>query len=1010
VQGSEFRILGPLEAWIGRERQHLGGPRQERVLAVLLLEANRVVPVFRLVDAAWGEQPPTTAAHQVRKMAADLRRRLPPPATTIATDGPGYRMIIADDQLDLRLFEVRIARAREAEAAGLLSNAVTQLQAGLALWRGPALAGLESPVLRAAAAALDERRMGALEQLTELRLALGEARELCGDLRALLLEHPLRETLRRQLMLALYRSGRQADALRVYDEGRHLLADELGIDPGAELVRLYEDILRSDPRLELPAPEPVRPPTLTALAAAAPPPSTLPYDLPDFTGRADELQTLLAIIEKAPHHAPTVITVDGMAGVGKTSLAVHTAHRLAERFPDGQLFVDLHGYTPGRDPVGPAEALSTLLVAFGVPGDQIPIEVVARSAAWRVQAAGRRLLVLLDNAANAAQIRPLLPGTGGCLVLVTSRARLGLDGAVPLSLVLPSDPDALTMIGRLLGEDRIALAPTEVAELIEACGRLPLAMRIVATRLNNRPHWTIGYLVDRLRREERRLGELAVDDRSVEAAVGLSYRGLSPEQQRLFRLLGLHPGADFDPYAAAALAGVPLETAEALLEDLLDARLLLQRQLGRYTFHDLLRSYAQGVARADPEPHPGQAVHRLVDYYLHTADTAAYLIQPGRLRVELKLEYPPPEVPSLEDRAEAMAWFDAERRNLVAVARYAAGHGLDVHTSHLPRAIAMYLLLSGHIQDETPLLEAGLGAARRLGDRGSEMRTLFTLVIPLWHVGRFRDALDRASQALAIATELGDRRGEAVGLSRIGMLYNELGQYEQALDYNQRALAIHREEADRQEQRTVLNSISVALASLGRYGEALTAARHAVAIERELGGASFGAAGLVNEAIARTGLGDLAGALEVLAEAAGLARQVGARGVEAEVAAQHAEVYRRLGQYEQAYRSGRRALDILWAIQRPTLTAAVENILGAVHRDRGEPLLALERHQRAGELAERTELRMELARSLEGVGHCLAILGDPAGARENWLRALTHYEQMKVPEAAALRLSLGALE
>jgi tetratricopeptide (TPR) repeat protein len=535
-------------------------------------------------------------------------------------------------------------------------------------------------------------------------------------------------------------------------------------------------------------------------------------------------------------------------------------------------------------------------------------------------------------------------------------------------------------------------------------------MRIAATRLNNRPHWTVGYLVERLRREERRLGELAVDDRSVEAAVGLSYRDLSPEQQRLFRLLGLHPGADFDPYAAAALAGVSLEAAESLLESLLDARLLLQRQLGRYTFHDLLRSYAQGTARADPEPDPDLAVHRLVDYYLYTADTAAYLIQPGRLRVELRLENPPPEVPPLGERAEAMAWFDAERRNLVAVARHAAGHGLDLHASHLPRAIAMYLLLSGHIQDETALLEAGLEAAHRLGDRGTQMRTLFTLVIPLWHVGRFRDALDRASQALAIATELADRRGEAVGLSRIGMLYNELGQYEQALDYNERALAIHREAADRQEQRTVLNSISVALAALGRYGEALTAARHAVAIERELGGASFGAAGLVNEAIARTGLSDLAGALTALDEAAGLARQVGARGVEAEVAAQHAEVYRRLGRYEQAYRSGRLALDILWAIQRPTITAAVENILGAVHRDRGEPLLALERHQRAGELAEQTELRMELARSLQGIGHCLAMLGDPAGARESWLRALTHYEEMKVPEAAVLRRSLSALE
>jgi DNA-binding SARP family transcriptional activator len=1005
-------VLGPLEAWVEQHRQQLGGPRQERVLAVLLLEANRVVPVYRLVDAAWAEEPPTTASHQVRKMVADLRRRLPAPGTTIVTDGPGYRLVIGDDQLDLRMFELRLARAREAESAGLVSNAVTQLQAALDLWRGPALGGLDGPVIRPAAESLDERRMGALERLMDLRLSLGEARDLIGDLRALLADHPLREALRGQLMLALYRAGRQAEALGVYDEGRRLLADELGIDPGPELVRRHEDILRNDPELDLPRPEQVINPVPVAGAAAAasggiPPPSTLPYDLSDFSGRADELEALLGIVEKAPDRTPTVITVDGMAGVGKTTLAVHAAHRLAERFPDGQLFVDLHGYTPGREPVDPAEALSTLLAALGVPGDQVPLDVVSRSAAWRVQAAGRRLLVLLDNAANTAQVRPLLPGAGSCLVLVTSRSRLGLDGAVPLSVVLPTDADALSLVGRLLGKDRLAGEPAEVAQLIEACGRLPLAMRIAATRLNNRPQWTVSYLVARLRREERRLGELALDDRSVEAAVGLSYRGLNDEQQRMFRLLGLHPGTDFDPYAAAALAGTDRESAEIVLEDLLDARLLLQRQLGRYTFHDLLRSYAQGAARADPDREgTAAAVRRLVDYYLCAADSAADLIQPGRFRIELPTLTPAAEVPVFADRTEAMAWFDAERSTLLAVARYAVANGLDLQASHFPRAIAMYLLLRGHIQDETGLLEAGIEAAHRLGDRGSEMRTLFILVVALWHVGRFRDAQERANQGLAIATEIADRRGEAVCLSRIGMLYTELGQYVESLDYNTRALEIHRETNDRQEQRTTLNSISYALAALGRYQEALDAAQQAVAIERELAGNSSGAAGLMNAAIAQAGLGDLDGALTTLDEAAGLARQVGSVGVEAEVAAQTAEVYRRLGRFDEAYRSGRRALDIVWAIERPTITAVVENILGAVHRDRGEYEQALERHRRARELAERSELRIEVARADEGIGHSLAALGDRPASRQHWLRALELYEAMSVPEAEPLRANL----
>ena len=1004
--GTDFRILGPLEAWVGNDRRQLGGPRQERVLAVLLLEANRVVPVYRLVDAAWGEDPPTTAQHQVRKMVADLRRRLPGPSATIVTDGPGYRMVINDDQLDLRIFEVRLVRAREAESAGLVSNAVTQLNAALALWRGPALAGLGSAVIRAAAEVLDERRMGALEHLTDLRLDLGEARDLVGDLRALLADYPLREALRGQLMLALYRGGRQAEALQVYQEGRRLLADELGIDPGSDLARRYEEILRNDPELDVAAAVPAL--ATGTVSPAKSPPAMLPYDVSDFTGRTAEMDGLLGVADQASDRSPTVITIDGMAGVGKTTLAVHAAHRMAERFPDGQLFVDLLGYTPGREPVDPGEALSMLLTALGLAGDQIPIEVVARSAAWRVQAAGRRLLVLLDNVANTAQLRPLLPGAGGCLVLVTSRSRLGVDGAVSLSVVLPTDADALGMVGRLLGDDRLAGEPAEVGELIDVCGRLPLAMRIAATRLNNRPHWTVGYLVTRLRREERRLGELALDDRSVEAAVGLSYRDLNREQQRMFRLLGQHPGADFDSYAAAALAGESREDAENALEGLLDARLLVQRQVGRYTFHDLLRSYAQAVVRAVPEPDLADAMHRLLDYYLHTADAAAHLIQPGRLRVELDLRHPPAEAPPLAGRAEAMDWFDTERRSLLAVARYAVGQQMDQHATHLPRAVAMYLLLRGHGQDEAPLLEAAALAARRTGDRGAEMRSLLTLVIVQWQVGQFRKALAHARQALEIAVEIADRRGEAICLSRIGMLYNELGDYGEALDYNERALAIHRETEDLQEQRTVLNGVSVALAALGRYDEALVAAHQAVAIERELGGASFGAAGLVNEAIARTGLGDLTGALTYLDEAGALARQVGSVGVEAEVASQSAEVYRRLGRYDEAYRSGRRALDIVWAIQRPTITAAAENILGAIHRDQGEPALALERHQRAAELAEETGLRIELARALEGTGLATAALGDLARARECWRRALALYDAMNVPEARRLRTTIGA--
>ena len=517
---------------------HIGGPRKERALTVLLLGANRTTPIPRLVEAVWGERPPSTATHQIRKMVLDLRHRLPDGDRTIRTDGPGYRLTVDDEHLDLRIFDRHLAAARAACAAGDHDTAITHLRAAVELWRGPALAGLDGPVITPAATALDERRLAATEHLMELRLGAGEGRELVAGLQELVAEQPLREGLRAHLMVALCRAGQQAEALRVYEDGRRLLYDELGIDPSRDLMRRYEQILHNDPALD--APEP-------AGLMDARHPFTLPYDVSDFTGRAAELGHLLHAVQTAPPHGLTIVAVDGMAGIGKTTFAVHAAHKLATEFPDGQLFIDLHGFTPGHDPIDPAVALDTLLRAVGVSGGQIPDDVAARSALWREHAAGRRILLLLDNAVDSAQIRPLLPGAPGCLVLITSRARLAsLDGAVAILLGLPPPEDGSEMISRVLGAERVVAQPGAVDQLVEACGRLPLAMRIAAARLNNRPGWTVHNLLDRLRNTERTLGELAIDDRSVAATIQLSYKGLDDPHQRLFRLLGLHPGVDFE--------------------------------------------------------------------------------------------------------------------------------------------------------------------------------------------------------------------------------------------------------------------------------------------------------------------------------------------------------------------------------------------------------------------------------------------------------------------------------
>ncbi|MGY5630847.1 BTAD domain-containing putative transcriptional regulator [Streptomyces sp. UC1A3] len=627
-------ILGTLEIWADRHRIRLGGPIQERVLVTLLLEPGRVVPVTRLVQTVWDDDPPATAVHQIRKAVADLRRRIPEGASLVVTDGPGYRAVVDDDQLDLSRFHRLTAQARRDVAAGLTDQAADRLCEALALWRGSVMAGRGGAALTAAATALDERRLTATEQLYQLRLDRGEAGELIGDLRALVAEHPLCENLRGQLMLALYRSGRAAEALEEYGRARALLVEELGMDPGPRLTRLYEAILRDAE--ELAAPEQPAAPAPAPPAAPQPPaplsPSTLPYDLTDFTGRERELGQLLAGAQR-PSEGTRIVALDGMGGSGKTSLAVRASHQLAEAYPDGRLFINLRGYSPVEKPVQPSAALGALLRTLGVPDQRVPEDESGRTALWRATLAERRVLLLLDNALDAAQVLPLLPASPGCLVIVTSRARLvELDGAEWIHIGVMRPEDSTTLLAETLGDERAAAEPEAVAELAELCGQLPLALRIASARLCNRSRWTVQYLVDRLRDERRRLGELSAGDRSVAATIQLSYQMMEERHRTAFRLIGLHPGTDVDVQSVAALLGTDRWDAEDILERLLDVHLVQQQKMGRYGLHDLVRSFAQtlrteGTAEADRA-----AVERVVDYYVAASEQACTVLFPGRAR------------------------------------------------------------------------------------------------------------------------------------------------------------------------------------------------------------------------------------------------------------------------------------------------------------------------------------------------------------------------------------------
>ncbi|UQS32037.1 winged helix-turn-helix domain-containing protein [Streptomyces fradiae] len=1085
---------------VGGRELHLGGPRVRAVLAALLLEANRLVPISHLVEAVWERVPPATAEHQIRKIVANLRSRIPHAQEMIVTDGPGYRIIVDEEQLDLIRFDRALDEARR---SATVDGEAAALESALGLYRGRVLPDSRSPALTSAAAALEDRYLGARERLLELRLEQGRAHDAVGELMPLVAEHPLRESLSALLMVALYRTGRQADALRVYHDLRNLLAEQLGIDPSSAVNYRYQQILRNEPALD--TPPGARRDHPAAPQAPAPPPRSLPHDLPDFTGRDAELERLLAHVPPAPappgpgaagagpaaalpagpaaagpgaaprarsrttpaapraargaapdrpdtpppagaapvsgtpappaagpgagtgagtgagpgagtglgagagtgtgtgtgagaaRRAVRILTVDGMAGSGKTALAVHAAHRVADRYPDGQVFLDLHGFSPHREPVEPHDALGTLLRALGVPADALPEDPADRQGLWRGMTADRRLLLLFDNVLSSDQVRPLIPAGPGCLVLVTSRPRLaGLDGAVPLPLPLPSPADGLDLLGRFIGHRRVAAEQEAAAELVALCGRLPLALRIAGSRLANRPHWSLAYLAGRLRHEAPRLDELTVEQRGVRTALHLSYAAVPPRHQELFRLLGAHPGTDFDAAGVAALAGLAPHTAEALLEDLLDARLLLPRSPGRYTFHSLVRALAREAAARQADA-TREARHRLLDHYLGVAEEAAGLLRPRRERPGRPgtRQVPPgtrpgppgtvpdPAAPRPRDAADALGWFDAERDNLLAALAHAEEAGHDRHAAALPLALAPYLHARGHIEDELGVLRKAAAAARRLGDPALEAAALTGMAAPYGHLGRVREGLECAREALALTERAGDRVGAAFCLGRIGMFHNALGRYESAIDALHRALVVLSRADAHDEESAVLAALGEAQAALGRHAEALQTSRLVVLHGRRHGDAYGELTGLLGEASAYAGAGQLDMALDRLAEASGLARRTTTPDGHAPILVQYADVYRRQGRHREALQAGHTALQLLRRVRRPALTAAVHNVIGTVHRDRGDYERGEGHHQEARRLAQRAGLRRELALALDGIAHARAHGEDPHEAKEH---------------------------
>ncbi|MFE9464248.1 BTAD domain-containing putative transcriptional regulator [Streptomyces virginiae] len=1024
---------------------------------MLLLESGRVVPVARLVEATWEKDPPATAAHQVRKAVADLRRRIPTGSAVIATDGPGYRAVVTDGQVDLREFDALSRAAAQALREGDRPAAAEHLRSALALWRGSVLSGTGGPVIEAAATALEERRLAAAEQFFDLSLALGESGGLVSDLRALITQHPLRETLRGQLMLALYRSGRQAEALREYGEVRGLLVEELGIDPGPRLAKLYEAILRDDPELaapQRPAPErpaPQRPasgaapgpvpaqsepdaagpvgpagplPGAAALARPVPeqpqppskpqrlPPSqsgaapddapcTLPYDLPDFTGRARELSRLFDYARGAcrgGERYSRIVAVDGMGGMGKTTLAVHAAHQLAGRYPDGQLHVDLRGFTPGASPVSPAAALDGLLRTLGTPGDRIPEDLEGRTALWRAKLDGRRVLLLLDNAVDAPQIRPLLPASPGCLVLITSRGRLlDLDGVEWVSIGMMEPQDSTSLMTETLGTARVTAEPEASDELAELCGHLPLALRIATARLRNRPRWTVRYLVERLRDETRRMDELSSGERSVAATLRLSYLAMDEEYRTAFRILSLYPCAGTDVYSAAALLGTAVRDAEDALEFLLDVHLVQQPDIGLYTFHDLVRTFAQSLRGPATAQDDAAAVERLLGYYMTTSDAACEVLFPGREQRPTGIPSYPGERPSFRSADEAVSWFDREQAGLLAAVALAERSGHDRYAACLSRNVGFHLHTQGQLDEFWSVGHLAVAAARRLDDPAVLGISLANLGAACWKLGRFEEGLDVAREARDTAVRAGDRHTEAHSDSTTGLLMAMLGRYGEALPLLERSVAMARDLGNPRAEAETLSSLSTLYERWGRYPEAAAAARRAIGIGRELGYRSNVIAALTDLAFAQVGLAEYTDADATLKRARDLCDEARSPGDVALVLALSARVAHEREDGVAARAFAGRALVLGRASGAPIRLAKVENVLGRLHATWGEHAAALDLHAHAHKIASPMSFRAEEAAALVGLAHAAEALGDPSAAAGHRTAAEALFEVMGLP-------------
>jgi DNA-binding SARP family transcriptional activator len=915
-------ILGPLLVQDGETRVDLPQGRLQVLLAVLLMHAGSPVEVGALAEMVWDGSPPAGAAVTLRSHVLRLRRVLGPRVgARLVTRHRGYLLHAGEDEVDVLQFRGLCRDGGAALREGAWARADGLLSKALGLWRGIPLADVPSELLlREEVPGLEELRLQAEEWQADAALRLGRHDQIVARLQSLTAKHPLRERLHYQLMLALYRCGRQAEALAAYQHARRVLIDDVGIEPGPELRQLHQQVLSADPVLATPGP------ALAPLARIAVP-RELPVGVRSFIGRSGELVELTKMLDESGAEAPGTVVISaiaGTAGIGKTALALNWAHQVAHRFPDGQLHVNLRGFDPSGTPAAPEAAIRGFLDALGVAPQGIPPDPQGQAGLYRRLLADRRMLIVLDNARDEQQVRPLLPASPGSLVLVTSRSQLsGLainDGARLLILDVLSHGEAVQFLTVRIGHARAAAEADAVGQIATFCACLPLALAVVAARAVARPGFPLSVLADELRDGTSRMDALDAGDPalSVRAVFSWSYQQLIAEAARMFRLLGLHPGPDISVPAAASLAATGQSETRRLLGELARLHLIAEHVPGRYALHDLLRAYAADQARAcDSEPERREAIGRVLDHYLHSAGHGAFMLSSTVEPVALDPPRPGTAPERLAGPRDVLAWFDAEHPALLAVVGLAAESGLDRHAWQLPWAMTIFLRKRGHWQEWAATQRTALAAATRLGDIAGQAVSRRLLASAYDDLGDYEQASGDYMTSLTLYRQLGDCCGEARTFAGLGMLAARQGRYSDALSYDEQSLRLYRAAGHKAGEAIMLFGIGWDHGLLGDFEQARAFCQQALTLNAETGNRDVDAAIWDSLGYAEHHLGNLTQAAACYQHALVIIREFGDRWRETVTLIHVGDTHHAAGDLPQAREAWQQALAILEDLNHP---------------------------------------------------------------------------------------------